>query len=77
MAFTVRTTGVDELDRVQAEVKKAFDASEALTTAAGAKAQAAATAPPQQPSGVKPGVYTIAGITSITVDLYGRITNIT
>ena len=74
--FTVRQTGLAELDKTQGDIKKSFDAAQALIAAAAKTAKDAATAPPQLPSGVTPGVYTVAGITSITVDVYGRITKI-
>ena len=75
--FTVRTTGDVELDRVQADVKTSFDDAQSLIVLVQAQAQIIAASRPMQPSGVTPGTYTIASITSITVDVYGRIVAIT
>ena len=76
MAFTPRQTGKDELDRVQYDVKKAFDATTESVAAAAKAAATAAKSPAIQPTGVTPGTYTIAGLTSITIDEFGRITKI-
>jgi ElaB/YqjD/DUF883 family membrane-anchored ribosome-binding protein len=74
--FTVRVTGHEELDKTQGDIKKSFDTAQALIAAVAKQAKDTVASQPQQPSGVTPGVYTIAGITSITVDVYGRITKI-
>ena len=75
--FDVRTTGKEDLDRVQGDIKKAFDIANERIAIAQRTASAAKSTPPQSPSGVTPGTYAIAGITSITVDIFGRITKIT
>lgn len=73
--LTIRTTGDAQADRTQANTTAAIAAIQSALTK---QASAAPTQPgPLAPSGVKPGVYTIAGITSITVDAYGRITDVT
>lgn len=73
--ITIRTTGDQQADRTQASTKAALDAIQASVSKL---AKAAPTQPgPLAPSGVKPGTYTVAGITSITIDAFGRITEIT
>jgi hypothetical protein len=71
VAFTVRPTGQDELDRVQYAIQQAVNDLQAQLNRVVARAGAASTGA-LTPSGVTPGTYTAA---TVTVDVYGRVTS--